>query len=242
MTSLLVMIPVRNRPEKIPGLIKSYDEATTGAGTELMFISDSDDDSYKDTDWGNHVHAVLSPREYVVGKMNRTALSCADSYDAIMFAQDDNLFVTPGWDEIMLKVLEGMGGTGMIYPDDKRRNDIPEIIMISTDIITELGLVRRAVPEPLLHRSRLERPGQGCGAAAVRPRGGGGAPALLGAQGNPVRLAVPRDGRQVRRRGPGSVHAVACHGDAVPGLPAAAQVQPRSVSGSWKRSRWCVAI
>ena len=133
------MIPVRNRPEKIPGLIKSYDEATTGPGTDLMFISDDDDDSYKDTDWGNHVHAVLSPREYVVGKMNRTALSCADSYDAIMFAQDDNLFVTHGWDEIMLSVLEGMGGTGMIYPDDKRRNDVPEIIMISSDIITELG-------------------------------------------------------------------------------------------------------
>ena len=139
MTSLLVMIPVRNRPEKIPGLIKSYDEATTGPGTDLMFISDDDDDSYKDTDWGNHVHAVLSPREYVVGKMNRTALSFAGSYDAIMFAQDDNLFVTPGWDEIMLSVIESMGGTGMVYPDDRRRNDIPEIIMITSDIITELG-------------------------------------------------------------------------------------------------------
>ena len=135
MTSLLVMVPVRNRPEKIPGLIESYEKNTTRDDTELMFISDGDDDSYQDTDWGSHVHAVLDPREYVVGKMNKTALAAVDAYDAIMFAQDDNLFVTPGWDDIMLKVLEGMGGTGMLYPDDKRRQDIPEIIMISTDII-----------------------------------------------------------------------------------------------------------
>ena len=139
MTSLLVMVPVRNRPEKIPGLIESYEKNTTRDDTELMFISDGDDDSYQDTDWGSHVHAVLDPREYVVGKMNKTAMSCVDAYDAIMFAQDDNLFVTHGWDDIMLSVLEGMGGTGMLYPDDKRRQDIPEIIMISTDIITELG-------------------------------------------------------------------------------------------------------
>ena len=138
MTSLLVMLPIRSRPEKIPGVIKSFEETTTRDTTELLFISDGDDDSYKDTDFGGHGHAVLTPREYLIPKMNRTALSMAGDYDAIMSAQDDNIFVTPGWDDIMLKVLEGMGGTGMVYPDDKRRQDIPEIIMISTNIITGL--------------------------------------------------------------------------------------------------------
>jgi len=138
-TSLLVMCPIRNRPEKIPGLIKSYEEKTTGADTELLFVTDGDDDSYKDTDWGDHVHAALSPREYVVGKMNRTALAAVNDYDAIMFVQDDNIFITDGWDEIMLSELESMGGTGILYPDDKRRNDIPEIWLTSTDIIKALG-------------------------------------------------------------------------------------------------------
>ena len=50
LTSLLVMVPVRNRPEKIPGLIESYEKNTTRDDTELMFISDGDDDSYQDTD------------------------------------------------------------------------------------------------------------------------------------------------------------------------------------------------
>src|SRR5208282_1707580 len=32
-----------------------------------------------------------------------------------------------------------MGGSGFVYPDDKRRADIPEVVLISSDVVRELG-------------------------------------------------------------------------------------------------------
>jgi hypothetical protein len=137
--TLLVMVPTRQRRENCERFLKSFEEMTDDA--DLVFITDSDDqDSYKDMDWGSALHAVLEPREPTVSKVNRTADACASSYDALMFIGDDNTFATPHWDTILMKVLtEDMDGTGMVYPDDKRRNDIPETIIISSDIVMHLG-------------------------------------------------------------------------------------------------------
>jgi len=133
------MVPTRNRRENCERFLKSFEETTDSA--ELVFVTDGDDqDSYEGMDWGSAQHAVLSPREPTVGKVNRTADVYSGSHDALMFIGDDNTFQTPHWDTILMRVLmEDMGGTGMVYPDDKRRNDIPETIIISSDIVLTLG-------------------------------------------------------------------------------------------------------
>jgi hypothetical protein len=121
-------------------LLKTFTETTVRDTTELLFITDGDDDSYADMDWGEATHAVLDPRESLTGKLNRTADAYIDSHDAMMFVGDDHVFETPGWDDIMLKMLETeLNGTGMVYPNDMRRADVPEIIMISSDIVKTLG-------------------------------------------------------------------------------------------------------
>ena len=74
-----------------------------------------------------------------MGKLNHAALACADAYDAMMNVGDDCVFRTPGWDEILLQALESMGGTGIVYPDDKRRTDVPELWCASSDVVTALG-------------------------------------------------------------------------------------------------------
>jgi hypothetical protein len=135
MTDLLVMVPTRGRPEKCARILKSFSETTVLTTTDILFITDGDDNSYKDMDWGEAQHGILSPREALTGKLNHTAKACTAQYDALMFAGDDHVFNTPGWDDIMLRMLADMGGTGMVYPDDKRRQDVPEIIMISSDIV-----------------------------------------------------------------------------------------------------------
>lgn len=133
------MVPTRNRRENCERFLKSFEEMTDDA--DLVFITDSDDqDSYKDMDWGSALPAMLDPREPTAGKVNRMADTCASAYDALMFIGDDNTFATPHWDTILMKVLmEDMGGTGMVYPENGRRNDIPESIIISSDIVMHLG-------------------------------------------------------------------------------------------------------
>lgn len=137
MADMLVMVPTRGRRENCERFIKSFTETATCA--DLLFITDPDDDSYDGMEWGPAVQAVLDPREFLVGKLNKTALTMADTYDVLAWFGDDCVPVTPGWDRIMLDCLEDMGGTGWVYADDKRRSDVPEHWMCSSDVVKALG-------------------------------------------------------------------------------------------------------
>jgi hypothetical protein len=104
-----------------------------------MFITDSDDDSYEEMDWGTSVHGTLSERIPLTAIFNQVALAHADDFDVIMTVGDDHLFTTPGWDQLLLEALEALGGSGWVYPDDKRRSGFPEIWAVSSDIVKHLG-------------------------------------------------------------------------------------------------------
>jgi hypothetical protein len=136
---LLVMVPVRGRRKLAERLLESFTEMTDDAS--ILFISDCDDqDTYTGMDWGPAMHAVHSPGHEPIGpKFNHAALALADQYDAMLGCGDDMLFRTPHWDTIMTGVLADMGGTGWVWPDCKRRYDIPEISLVSTDIVRALG-------------------------------------------------------------------------------------------------------
>jgi hypothetical protein len=135
---LLVMVPTRGRRAQCERLLKSFTETATCA--DLMFILDPDDqETYEGMDWGDAVCAVLDPREYLTGKLNQTALAMAGVYKVLMWAGDDHVFRTAGFDRLMLDTLEDMGGSGWVYPDDKRRSDVPEIWMCSSDVVKALG-------------------------------------------------------------------------------------------------------
>lgn len=137
--SLLVMCPTRGRPEQCRVLLKSFEDSNPGNETVLLFITDGDDDSYHDMDWGSALHAVLTPRDSLVGIYNQVAGVHVDDFDAIMNVGDDCVFETSGWDEMMFQVLADLGGSGFVYPDCKRRSDIPEVVMISSDVIRTIG-------------------------------------------------------------------------------------------------------
>jgi hypothetical protein len=135
--SMLVMVPARGHRKQAEALLESFEKNTDSA--ELVFILDPDDqDTFEGIDWKDAAVVALSPRGSLAEKLNETAAGFIDDYSAIMFARDDNVFLTEHWDTVMLAELKNMGGTGMLYPDNRRRRDIPEVIMISTDIIREL--------------------------------------------------------------------------------------------------------
>ena len=133
------MVPTRGRRAQCERLLESFTATATCA--DLLFILDPDDlDTYAEMDWGPATTAILEPREYLVGKLNKTALAMADLYDVLMWAGDDCVFETPGWDKLMLATLEkDLGGCGWVYPDDKRRIDVPEHWMVSSDVVKALG-------------------------------------------------------------------------------------------------------
>lgn len=136
--SLGVIIPTRGRRAQCERLLESYDKTTEFA--ELMFVTDPDDKkTYEGMNWKDAMHATLDPRGSLVQKLNETAHNIAGQYDALMFVGDDHVFETEGWDAILMRKLEENGGTGFLYPDDKRRNDVPEICLISSDIVQLLG-------------------------------------------------------------------------------------------------------
>ena len=111
----------------------------TATCSDLLFILDPDDTSYDGMQWGEAATAVLDPRDYLTGKLNKTAMAMADLYPVLMWLADDCVPETPAWDRIMLATLEELGGSGWVYPDDKRRNDVPEHWMCSSDVAKTLG-------------------------------------------------------------------------------------------------------
>lgn len=137
--SLLCVVPTRNRRANCERMLKSFTE-TAGEDTDILFVTDPDDqDTYKDMDWGGALHAIMEPRGSFITKLNHGADAFIDVHDAFFAIGDSNVFITPGWDEIMLAKLQDMGGSGWVYPENGRRRDIPESWLASADVVKELN-------------------------------------------------------------------------------------------------------
>ncbi len=137
-SDLLVIVPTRTRPAQCVRLIESFEKTADDA--TLLFVTDSDDDSYDGMDWRGHRHAVLDPPATCLAqKLNNAVAGVIDYSGYIMWSGDDHVFVTEHWDTLMLGTLAEMGGSGWVYPANGRRADVPETWLVSSDITRELG-------------------------------------------------------------------------------------------------------
>jgi hypothetical protein len=141
---LLVITPSRERPRNIARLLDSIHE-TSGLKTHLHVAIDDDDPE-------------LAQYEYVFGKAgadgdvleigkrrglaewtNEIAVRRADEYPFLASFGDDHCPMTPVWDRSLISGIIRMGGVGLSYPWDGTREDIPEAVCLSSNIVKALG-------------------------------------------------------------------------------------------------------
>jgi hypothetical protein len=138
MTDLAVLVPSRGRPKNVIRLREAC-LRTCRADTVLHFGFDNDDPQLTENLLAAAEGCVFttSDRMGLVAWTNHlAAMNPRASYLASL--GDDMVPITDGWDEILLDAQADIGG-GFTYPDDRRRNDIPEAVVIDRRIVDGLG-------------------------------------------------------------------------------------------------------
>jgi hypothetical protein len=145
---LAVLVPSRGRPENLRRLIETV-HRTAHARTHVIAGVDEDDPRLKDyielrntvTLPSDTIH-TSAQRLNLVEWTNRLARLTHGSYRYYASLGDDMIPKTPGWDAKLIGAIEeDFGGTGIAYPWDGIRDDIPEAYVISADLPLALGWV-----------------------------------------------------------------------------------------------------
>jgi hypothetical protein len=147
---LLVIVPSRGRPQNVARLLKAVHE-TRRLDTHVWIGADDDDPALAEYEKvfsglrGPGDKFAAGPRKGLAEWTNHAAGRHADHYPFLASFGDDHLPRTPGWDKALVRAVREMGGTGFSYPHDGVREDIPEAVVLSSDIVRALGWM--ALPE-----------------------------------------------------------------------------------------------
>lgn len=136
---LLTIVPSYGRPQNAWRLVKAFSRTRALDDTDLVFVLDSDDPT---RDEYPQPHLVTSTKGMVPALNAAANLFAAEDqeWDIIGFMGDDHLPVTEGWDRDYINAITEMGGTGMVYGNDRLQGArIPTQIAMSSNIIRTLG-------------------------------------------------------------------------------------------------------
>jgi hypothetical protein len=145
---LAVLVPSRGRPDNLARLITEVHRTAKGR-THVLAGVDEDDPRLKDYIRlrktvlypGDTIHTGAERRN-LVEWTNRLARISKGQYRYYASLGDDMVPRTPAWDvRLMEAIEEDFGGTGITYPWDAIRDDIPEAYVLSADIPAALGWV-----------------------------------------------------------------------------------------------------
>lgn len=133
-SDLALLVPSRGRPKNVARLTDACAE-TCRTDYEIHWGFD-DDDPELTANWAAAgINVTTMPRMGLAKWTN--VLAHANLHVPFLCSiGDDMVPLTVGWDEML---IEAAGPDGMAYPNDRRRDDIPECIVIGTPIVRELG-------------------------------------------------------------------------------------------------------
>ena len=148
---ILVITPSRGRPERLAYMLQET-LRTSGPGTHVAVGYDDDDSEltgYEDLAaairviWPGRTLWFRGPRRSMGAWTNWIAgHPRAARYSYLASFGDDHVPCTDGWDEALTAVIEGTGGTGIAWGDDKHQHEnLPTAPVISADIAHVLGWI-----------------------------------------------------------------------------------------------------
>ena len=144
MNTNLVIIPARGRPDKAK---TAFDALASLSKISDFMIGLDDDDAHNYPELDGVIREV-NPRLKMNGTLNLLATKYADKYETITFMGDDHLVRTEGWDEKLYESIKNRG-FGIAYANDLFQGEnLPTQVMMSTNIIKELGFMS---PPKLIH-------------------------------------------------------------------------------------------
>src|SRR5260370_8141410 len=143
---LLIITPSRGRPQNIMRLLNAVHE-TSRLRTHSHVAVDEDDpqlEAYhsvmnkhgKDDDSLEH-----GPRKGLAARTNARGARRGSQYRFLASFGDDMVPRTKGFDKALCRAIEDMDGTGFSYPWDGIREDTPEAIVMSSNIMQALGWI-----------------------------------------------------------------------------------------------------
>ena len=144
MNTNLVIIPARGRPDKAK---VAFDALKNLSKISDFMIGLDDDDAHNYPELDGVIREV-NPRLKMNGTLNLLSTKYADKYETITFMGDDHLVRTEGWDEKLYEPIKNRG-FGIAYGNDLFQGEnLPTMVMMSTNIIKELGFM---APPKLIH-------------------------------------------------------------------------------------------
>lgn len=144
MNTNLVIIPARGRPDKAKFAFHEL-KRLSKISDFMIGLDDDDADNYPEIEG---VVREVNPRLKMNGTLNLLATRHADKYETITFMGDDHVVRTDGWDEKLYEDIKNRG-FGIAYGNDLFQGEnLPTMVMMSTNIIRELGFM---APPTLIH-------------------------------------------------------------------------------------------
>lgn len=141
MTRLAVVIPSRNRPDRVKTLLWQIGGTTRGPAPAVFVVVDTDDPTLPEymplTDAGAVV--LATPSSGHAAAINFGAMiAVAEGFTHVAKLDDDHWPRSNGWDESLVAALGGR--PGIAYGDDGLQGEyLPTAPVISADIIDALG-------------------------------------------------------------------------------------------------------
>lgn len=137
---LLCTCPSRGRPELLNDMLRSFRE-TSSPGTHVAVYIDDDDPRLSEYNLNGDKTWVMHRQN--VAQIHNWLVNTYPDYDYYMPINDDVTFMTKGWDNILIDVIEKKGGGwGIAYPDDTTENwkhNLPTFGMMSGNIVRTIG-------------------------------------------------------------------------------------------------------
>lgn len=138
--AVALLVPSRGRPDKLARLYQACLETCTTDW--YMLVGLDEDDSWLQAyiepfEYWSRAGYWLNPRMGLASWTNELVSLASPEWRYLVSIGDDMVPVARGWDQML--VDEMPPGGGFTYPEDGRRNDIPECVMTTSEIVRALG-------------------------------------------------------------------------------------------------------